>query len=251
MDQEKIGKFIAKMRKEKKLTQKELAEKLKVSDRSVSNWENGKNMPDLSLFKPLCEELEISLNDLMSGEKVQEKEYQEKFAENIVSVVTKVKNKNKYITVLIGIYLAVISVILLFLLSYTILNYNFRQSYDKENMLLINEENNEYLDFYTTYDGEVNYIITKYLENGIEVGLIFINYKSNMINLLEKDNNISLDLNKLYNHHINLNNLLFYYKVYYTNINLSKINNAKEDELENIINNSNLIYESNDKLMRS
>ena len=251
MDQEKIGKFIAKMRKEKKLSQKELAEKLKVSDRSVSNWENGKNMPDLSLFKPLCEELGISLNDLMSGEKVQAKEYQEKFTENVVSVVNNAKNKNKYINILIGICLAIISVILLFLLSYTVLNYNFRQSYDKENMLLINEENNEYLDFYTTYDGEVNYIITKHLENGIEVGLIFINYKSNIINLLKKDNNTSPELNKLYNHHINLNNLPFYFKIYYTNINLSKIKNVKDEELEKIINISNLIYESSDKLIRS
>ena len=62
MDQEKIGKFIANCRREKNFTQQELAEKLGVSDRSVSNWENGKNMPDLSLFKPLCEILEITIN---------------------------------------------------------------------------------------------------------------------------------------------------------------------------------------------
>ena len=54
MNQEKIGKFIAQCRKEKKMTQSELAEKLNVTDRSVSNWENGRNMPDLSLFKPIC-----------------------------------------------------------------------------------------------------------------------------------------------------------------------------------------------------
>ena len=57
MNQGKIGKYISEKRKEKKLTQEELAEKLGVSDRAVSNWENGKNMPDLSLFKPLCKEL--------------------------------------------------------------------------------------------------------------------------------------------------------------------------------------------------
>lgn len=50
MNQDKIGKFIAKKRKEKNLTQIQFAEKLGVSDRSVSNWENGKNMPDMSLF---------------------------------------------------------------------------------------------------------------------------------------------------------------------------------------------------------
>ena len=70
MDQEKIGKFIAECRKDKKLTQSELAEKLGVTDKSISNWENGRNMPDLSLFKSLCESLDISINDLISGEKV-------------------------------------------------------------------------------------------------------------------------------------------------------------------------------------
>ena len=67
MNQEKIGKFIKTLRKEKKLTQSELATKLEVTDKSISNWENGKNMPDLSLFKPLCEILGITINDLISG----------------------------------------------------------------------------------------------------------------------------------------------------------------------------------------
>ena len=70
MDQEKVGKFIAEQRKKQKLTQEELASKLGVSNRSISNWENGKNMPDLSLFKPLCEILDISINELLSGEKI-------------------------------------------------------------------------------------------------------------------------------------------------------------------------------------
>ena len=58
MNQEKIGKFIAECRKNKKMTQSELAEKLGVTDKSIGNWENGRNMPDLSLFKPLCAELD-------------------------------------------------------------------------------------------------------------------------------------------------------------------------------------------------
>ena len=61
MNQEKIGKFISEKRKDKKLTQSELAEKLGVTDKSISNWENGRNMPDLSLFKPICEILDISI----------------------------------------------------------------------------------------------------------------------------------------------------------------------------------------------
>ena len=68
MNQEKIGKFIAKCRKDKKMTQSELSEKLGVTDKSIGNWENGRNMPDLSLFKPLCDVLGITINDLLSGE---------------------------------------------------------------------------------------------------------------------------------------------------------------------------------------
>ena len=87
MDQEKIGKFIKECRKQQNMTQQELSEKLGVSDRTIGNWENGRNMPDLSLFKPLCKELNITLNDLLSGEKVKENEYQEKLEENIINTI--------------------------------------------------------------------------------------------------------------------------------------------------------------------
>jgi len=101
MNQEKIGKFICRLRKEKKMTQSELAEKIGVTEKSISNWENGRNMPDLSLFKPLCEELGISINDLMSGEKIKNNEYQEKLEENIVNTIDytskKVNSKNYFI----------------------------------------------------------------------------------------------------------------------------------------------------------
>ncbi len=97
MNQEKIGKFIATCRKEKKITQSELSEQLGVTDRSVSNWENGKNMPDLSLFKPLCELLDITINELLSGEKISKEKYQEKFEENIVNTIDySTKKINKY-----------------------------------------------------------------------------------------------------------------------------------------------------------
>ena len=77
MNQEKIGKFIAELRKNKKMTQQDLAEKLGTTDKSISRWENGKCMPDLSLFPLLSKELEVSVNDLMNGEIVDKKEYQE------------------------------------------------------------------------------------------------------------------------------------------------------------------------------
>ena len=108
MNQEKIGKFIAECRKMKKMTQQDLAEKLGVTDRAISNWENGKNMPDLSLFKPLCKELEISINDLISGEKVIEKEYQEKLEENIIKAIDytnkKIEKRNNVTGILLIIF---------------------------------------------------------------------------------------------------------------------------------------------------
>jgi transcriptional regulator with XRE-family HTH domain len=114
MNQEKIGKFIAKMRKEKNLTQAELAEELGVSDRSISNWENGKNMPDLSLFKPLCNKLDITLNDFLTGEKVNTKDYQEKLEENIINTIDytnkKIENKNNFIGLILIVFGVLISI---------------------------------------------------------------------------------------------------------------------------------------------
>ena len=74
MNQEKIGKFIAKLRKEKNMTQIELAESLGITDRAISKWENGRGMPDLSLLTPLCEKLGVSINELLSGERLDKKD---------------------------------------------------------------------------------------------------------------------------------------------------------------------------------
>lgn len=102
MNQVKIGKFIAEKRKEKKLTQQQLAEKLGVSDRAISNWENGKNMPDISLFPIISKELDVTVNDLMSGEKVDKKNYQEKFEENIIYTIDKtVKKENRILKIIL------------------------------------------------------------------------------------------------------------------------------------------------------
>lgn len=114
MNQEKIGKFIAECRRQRKMTQSELGEKLGVTEKSISNWENGRNMPDLSLFKPLCEELNISLNDLMSGEKVKEKEYRDKLEENIINTIDysnkKIESRNVFIGLLLIVFGILISI---------------------------------------------------------------------------------------------------------------------------------------------
>lgn len=99
MNQEKIGKFILQLRKEKNMTQTELASRIGVTDRAISKWENGRGMPDLSLMKPLCDELDITINDLLSGEVIDKKNYQEKLEENILNTIDytdkKIKNNNK------------------------------------------------------------------------------------------------------------------------------------------------------------
>ena len=68
MDQTRIGTFIAVLRKEKGLTQKELAEQIGISDKTVSKWETGNGMPDIAYLSPLCEVLDINVNELLSGE---------------------------------------------------------------------------------------------------------------------------------------------------------------------------------------
>jgi len=84
MNQKKIGTFIAECRKRKKLTQFELAEKLGVTDRSVSNWENGVCLPDASLYRLLCDILQISINELFAGEFVCNENYKNVADDNLL-----------------------------------------------------------------------------------------------------------------------------------------------------------------------
>ena len=85
MDQIKIGKFIADIRKEKGMTQNELAQKLGVTDRAISKWENGRGMPDISIIQSLCEELSVSINELLSGERITDDDIKAKAEENILN----------------------------------------------------------------------------------------------------------------------------------------------------------------------
>lgn len=83
MNQGKIGRFIAKCRKEKNITQEELAEKLGVTNRSVSRWETGKNMPDYSILKELCNILDIDVNEFLTGEKIKKDEIENRKIDNL------------------------------------------------------------------------------------------------------------------------------------------------------------------------
>lgn len=86
MDQTKIGKFISECRKNKGLTQMQLAEKLNITDRAISKWETGKGMPDSSIMLELCNELGISVNELLSGEKIEMDNYNHKAEENFIEL---------------------------------------------------------------------------------------------------------------------------------------------------------------------
>lgn len=108
MDQIKIGGFIAELRKEQNLTQEQLAERIGVSNRSVSRWETGKNMPDISLFTPLCELLGISVNELICGERVPEEKIIEQSEINTVNVIKEHRKTKKWLKITIAVFLALI-----------------------------------------------------------------------------------------------------------------------------------------------
>lgn len=95
MNQVKIGKFIAECRKKNNLTQMQLAEKLNITDRAISKWENGKAMPDSSIMLDLCNELKISVNELLSGEMINMKEYDKKADELLLELAKQDELKNK------------------------------------------------------------------------------------------------------------------------------------------------------------
>lgn len=87
MDQVKIGRFISQKRKEKGMTQKQLAEALLISDKTVSKWETGKGLPEVSLMLPLCECLGINVNELLTGEHIPDEDYKKKAEENIMNIM--------------------------------------------------------------------------------------------------------------------------------------------------------------------
>ena len=108
MDQIKIGKFILNCRKEKGLTQEQLAEKLGVTSKSISRWENGNTMPDYSLLKDLCNELDINVNELLSGEKIKGNDYMNKSEENLIKLRKQIDKRKKILKIISYIISAII-----------------------------------------------------------------------------------------------------------------------------------------------
>ena len=107
MNQEEIGKFISACRKEKGLTQMQLAEKLSITNRAVSKWETGKSVPDASIMLELCGILDITVNELLSGERINMEDYQEKAEQNLIDLQTKKESAQKSLLKVELIWLAV------------------------------------------------------------------------------------------------------------------------------------------------
>ena len=154
MDLRKMGKFIAELRKNKKITQEQLAERLGVNNRTISRWETGKNMPDVSLYKPLCEILEISVEELINGEKTNTNYLKQSFEKAIINTIDtneKTKKKmNKLIKILFLIILVILMVIVVLIIYYN----NKYPKIDIYNMSVLNSDENKLNNELTLYKGK-------------------------------------------------------------------------------------------------
>ncbi len=254
MDQLKIGKFIAKCRKEKKLTQSQLAEKLNITDRAVSKWETGKGMPDPSIMLNLCNELGINVNELLTGERIQEENYKEKANENIVSmieIVDKSKKKSKKMTVICISIFILVSLYIIAKIGYnyveTTVNYDGRVIYGSftADDIIYSVEGIDVLKTY--YE-------TRYINNEI---LIFFTNKIRVADKIESHRQSWESMAELIygknDYHRNSKVIIpkcevekdgyNCIKLYYTEEPLNDIKHANEEKLNEIISHSNLIAE--------
>lgn len=248
MNQAKIGKFINECRKEKGLTQNQLAEKLGITDKAVSKWETGKGLPDAAIMIALCDQLGISVNELLSGERLTEDNYEEKANENIVTMA-KAADKNRKRVIFV---VALIGVLLLCRVMFGIYqNIEVTVDYDERFMQCELTE-----DCITYYINGFSVISPEYeIVNTETETLVFFTNKT----LLQ---------NKIHSHweswdsFAQLNNgedalytakeiidikdmpeVKEEIKVYYTDISLNKVKRADSDKLQEIVQNSMLIAE--------
>lgn len=115
MNENKIGSFIQLTRKEKGMTQKDLADKIGVSDKTISKWENGNSVPDTEILTSLCQSLDISVNELLSGEKLPVETYSQRAEENMMNLLKENEDnrKNNTIQLIVGIILGILAFLFL------------------------------------------------------------------------------------------------------------------------------------------
>jgi transcriptional regulator with XRE-family HTH domain/DNA-directed RNA polymerase subunit RPC12/RpoP len=119
MDQVRIGRFIASERRQKGLTQRQLADELGISDKTISKWETGNGFPEISLLLPLCEQLNITVNELLSAERLSDNEYKQKAEENMVDMI-KEKEANRRslrLTSIVGFMSSIVFVVLMMIIA--------------------------------------------------------------------------------------------------------------------------------------
>ena len=253
MNQEKIGKFIAKCRKDKNLTQGELADKLNISNKAISKWETGRGMPDASIMLELCAYLGITVNELLSGEKLEEEEYKEKANENIINIA-KESEKNKKVKNKIIIVLTIVIVFSILLLITNVIYRNFEITLEYDNRLIKCETNNG--DIICSFNGIS--LVTLYSEyiNIDDETLIFINGKMLLQNKikshyeswdsmaeLNNGNNTSFNTEIIINKSKDIEDCKEKIKVFYTKTNVNKIKSLGKEELQKVIEESDLMLE--------
>lgn len=120
MDQKQIGKFIAERRRAQNLTQRQLADALSISDKTISKWECGNGLPEVSLMLPLCEKLDINVNELLSGECLSETQYFEKAENNMLDLMKdRTSAKTKVIVTAVSTTITILSVLaLIFIIGF-------------------------------------------------------------------------------------------------------------------------------------
>ncbi len=258
MNQEKIGKFIAKSRKDKKMTQEQLADILGVTSKSISRWERGICMPDLSLYEKLCNTLGITINELLSGENLKKDEYQETFEKNIISVVDKVDKKNRIPNTLKKLALTIIFVIDAILIGYIMYaNIEFTANFDKSTMSATIEttglvtssgtQKAQALKFNYSVYGIPKYLITE--NKNTKEKIIFITLKETLENRNDvkknnPDNNVT-DLTKKFTNSDTLElEPNTSYKIYYTKEPFKNISDASNKSLDKIIKKSYFLTEN-------
>lgn len=190
MNQEKIGKFIAYCCKEKNMTQEELAQKLHLTDKAISKWENGRCLPDLSILEPLSKTLDVSINEILSGEKIKEEELKDHTDKNIIDVVNYSDEKIKRIkrTIKVSSIIMIIALATLMFAS----DYDHIKEGKKPNfMFLVSKKDNKY-----TYLGLGSKLVREvaaeetdplYYDKKVEFGLWLITWKVSIKDLKPED----------------------------------------------------------------
>lgn len=150
MNQEKIGKYIAQKRREKKLTQEDLAKRLNITDKAISKWENGRCMPDISLLEKLSEELNVTINEIIKGEDILNKDLIDKTDDNLKNCLEenkklKIIRKNIIIALVLAILLYPVCLLTLGeLTSGPIISFSSFDVIKKANTFYKSLQNNDY-----------------------------------------------------------------------------------------------------------